>query len=167
MFRSWITIQRNKFRNCLGISPKQKFMLHSQKTKYIVKNRLSVHIFVHQPFSCCACMLSWLQECQTLCDPIDCILSDSSVHEVLQARILEGVAMSSSRGSSPPRINPASLTSALEGGFFTTNTTWEAPNLCVIGFNFNICPNYFLQCPFWWIIMSHIRVIDLKTSASS
>ena len=41
-----------------------------------------------------------LQWCSTLCDPIDCSPPDSSVHGILQARILEWVAMSSSRGSS-------------------------------------------------------------------
>ena len=35
----------------------------------------------------------------TLCDPMDCSLPDSSVHEILQARILERVAMPSSKGS--------------------------------------------------------------------
>ena len=44
-----------------------------------------------------------LQLCLTLCDPIDCSLPGSLVHGILQARTLEGVAMSSSRGSSRPR----------------------------------------------------------------
>ena len=49
------------------------------------------------------------------------------VHGILQARILEWVAMPSSRGSSPPRDEPASLVSpALAGGFFTMSTTKEA-----------------------------------------
>ena len=39
----------------------------------------------------------------TLCDSMDCNLPGSSVHGVLQARILEWVVMPSSRGSSPPR----------------------------------------------------------------
>ena len=43
------------------------------------------------------------QSCQTLCDPMDCSLPGSSVHSILQARILEWVAMPSSRGSSWPR----------------------------------------------------------------
>ena len=43
------------------------------------------------------------QSCLTLCDPMDCSPADSSVHGVLQTRILESVAMSSSRGSSQPR----------------------------------------------------------------
>ena len=40
------------------------------------------------------------QSCPTLCDPVDCSLSGSSIHGILQARILEWVAISFSRGSS-------------------------------------------------------------------
>ena len=43
------------------------------------------------------------QSCLTVCDPVDCSLPGSSVHGVLQARILEWVAFSFSRGSSRPR----------------------------------------------------------------
>ena len=39
----------------------------------------------------------------TLCDPMDCSLPGSSVHGILQVRILEWVAMPSSRGSSQPK----------------------------------------------------------------
>ena len=42
------------------------------------------------------------QSCLTLCDPVDCS-PGSSVHRILQARILEWVAISFSRGSSWPR----------------------------------------------------------------
>ena len=40
------------------------------------------------------------QSCPTLCDPVDCSPPDSSIHGILQARILEWVAISFSRGSS-------------------------------------------------------------------
>ena len=43
------------------------------------------------------------QSFPTLCDPVDCSLPGSSVHGILQARILEWVAMSFSKGSSRPR----------------------------------------------------------------
>ena len=43
------------------------------------------------------------QSCPTLCDPIDCSPPGSSLHWILQARILEWVAISFSRGSSQPR----------------------------------------------------------------
>ena len=48
------------------------------------------------------------QTCLTLCNPINCSMPHSSVHEIFQVRILDWVAISSSRGSSPPRIKPAS-----------------------------------------------------------
>ena len=44
-----------------------------------------------------------LQLCPTLCNPMDCSLPASSVHGILQARMLEWVAMPSSWGSSQPR----------------------------------------------------------------
>ena len=43
------------------------------------------------------------QSCPTLCDPVDCSPPSSSVCRVFQARILEWVAISFSRGSSQPR----------------------------------------------------------------
>ena len=43
------------------------------------------------------------QSCLTLCDPVVCSPPGSSIHGILQARILEWVAISFSRGSSRPR----------------------------------------------------------------
>ena len=43
------------------------------------------------------------QLCLTLCDPTDCSPPGSSVHGILQARILQWVAIPFSRGSSQPR----------------------------------------------------------------
>ena len=62
-----------------------------------------------------------LQSSLTLFDPMDCSPPGSSVHGILQARILEWVAMPSSRGSSQPRNqNFVSCDSCIAGGFFTT-----------------------------------------------
>ena len=44
-----------------------------------------------------------LQSCLTLCDPMDCSPPGSSVDGILQARILQWVAMPCSRGSSQPK----------------------------------------------------------------
>ena len=44
-----------------------------------------------------------LSHVQLFCNPMDCSLPGSSVHGILQARVLERVAISSSRGSSQPR----------------------------------------------------------------
>ena len=45
----------------------------------------------------CVCVCTLTQSCPTLCSPVDCSLPDSSVHGIFQARILEWVAISSSR----------------------------------------------------------------------
>ena len=50
-----------------------------------------------------------LQLCLTLCDPMDCSPPGSFVHGILQARILEWIAIPSSRGSSQPRDLTQSL----------------------------------------------------------
>ena len=52
------------------------------------------------------------------CDPVDCSLPSSFVHGILQARILEWVAISFSRGSSRPRDR--TQVSCIVGRFFTT-----------------------------------------------
>ena len=66
----------------------------------------------------------------TLWDPMDCSPPGSSVHGILQARILEWVAVPSSRGFSWPRDwTCISMSPALAGRFFTTSATWEAPCL--------------------------------------
>ena len=68
--------------------------------------------------------------CPTLCNPMDCSPPGSSIHGILQARILEWVAVPSSRDLPNLVIEPASLTSsALVGGFFSTSATCEAPPL--------------------------------------
>ena len=64
------------------------------------------------------------QSYPTLCDPMDCSLPGSSVHEILQARILEWVAISFCRGSSQPR--DWSWVSCTTGRFFTNWATREA-----------------------------------------
>ena len=58
------------------------------------------------------------KSCLTLCDPRDCTLPGSSVHGILQARVLEWVTISFSRGPSQPRDR--THVPLLAGGFFTT-----------------------------------------------
>ena len=78
----------------------------------MLNRRVSLVVsFIH----CFCCLVRkknmevWVtQLCPTLWDPMDCSPPGSSVHEILQARILEWVAISFSRGSSPPRMKPMS-----------------------------------------------------------
>ena len=65
------------------------------------------------------------QPCLTLCNPVDCSPPGSSVHGILQARILEWVAIPFPRGSFWPR-NQGQV-SCTAGRFFTVWATREAP----------------------------------------
>ena len=73
----------------------------------------------------CVCVCAKLLQC----GPMDCSLPGSSVHGILQARILEWAAMPSFRGSSRPKERTRVSSSLLhwQAGFFflTTNATWE------------------------------------------
>ena len=69
-----------------------------------------------------------LWSCHTLCDRMDCSPPGSLVYGILQARILEWIAMLSSKGSSQARVESAALMSpALAGGFFTTSAPKRKP----------------------------------------
>ena len=92
--------------------------------------------FLPIPFLC----LAWLHAqsrlvCQILCSPMDCSLPGSSVHGTFQVRILEWVAMPSSRGSSQP--SDWTHVSGIAGGFFIHWATWE-------GLTMSLTPN---KCP--------------------
>ena len=58
-------------------------------------------ISLHSPIILCVCSVP--RSCPTLWNPMDCCLPGSSVHGILQARILEWAAISCSRGTSWPR----------------------------------------------------------------
>ena len=65
-----------------------------------------------------------LQSRPTICNPMDCNPPGSSAHGILQARMLEWVAMPPLGDFPNPGIEPASLTSpALASGFFNTRGT--------------------------------------------
>ena len=64
------------------------------------------------------------QSCPTVCDPMNCSLPGSSIHGILQARILKWVAISFSRGSLRPR--DWTQVSHITGRFFSIWAIWEA-----------------------------------------
>ena len=84
------------------------FAVHLKLTKHC---RSTVH----------AC--SATQLCLTFCDPMDCSQPDSTVHGIFQARILESVAISSSRRSSWPR--DWTCVSCIGRQFLYYRATWE------------------------------------------
>ena len=84
----------------MGVSQADKEVLEVVGTNVKVKNMIFCvsNLIFH-------CVLD-AQSCLTLCDPMDCSSPGSSVNGILQARILEWVAIPFSRGSSQPRIKP-------------------------------------------------------------
>ena len=73
---------------------------------------------------CSAVLCLVVQSCPALCNPMASSPPGSSVHGILQARILEWVAMPLCRGSSQPRAG--TQVSQTAGGFFTVRATREA-----------------------------------------
>ena len=71
------------------------------------------------------------QLCPTLCDPKDCSPPGSSVHGILQARILEWIAITFSRGSSQPWDQ--THVSCTGRWFLYHCATWEALEGCYLG----------------------------------
>ena len=72
------------------------------------ESKKSGFIYIYMCVCVCVCVCvksesEVAQLCLTLSDTTDCSLPGSSVHGVFQARILEWVAISFSRGSSPSR----------------------------------------------------------------
>ena len=88
----------------------------------------SYQIFIVLIYLSKACVCAkLLQLYLTPYNPVDCSPAASSVHGILQARILEWVAVPSSKGSSHRGIKPTSLMSpAMAGRLFITRATWEA-----------------------------------------
>ena len=96
------------------------------------------------------------QSCLTLCNPMGCSLPGSSVHGILQARILEWVAMPFSRGSSQCR--DWTYVSHNAGRFFTAWATREARKTLDLG----ICCTLYLKCwsllKIYWSLTIYILV---------
>ena len=91
-----------------------------------------------------------LQSCPTLCYPMDCSPPYSSVHGILQARILEWVAMLSSRGIFPTQGSNLSLLCLLhwQAGSLPPVPPREAQNKFV--------PYYSAICFLHWDVLMYI-----------
>ena len=87
-------------------------ILRWDKMAISLNPRLSTPIWV--------CVCSVAQACPSLGDPLDCSQPGSSAHGIFQARILEWVAISSSRSSSWPRDRTCVSCVSCAGRSFTT-----------------------------------------------
>ena len=105
------------------------------------QNPLFMCVWIYIFFVLFCFVLKVTQSCPTRCD-----LMDYTVHGILQARILEWVAMPSSRRSSKPRDR--TQVSHIAGRFFTSWATREAlhitsiPHIYIffLGYRNNMCP---------------------------
>ena len=83
-----------------------------------------MHMYIHIHVCVSIFVVLVAQLCQSLCDSLDCSPPGSSVHGILQARILEWVAIPFSKRSSWPR--GGTQVSRNAGSFFTIWVTREA-----------------------------------------
>ena len=111
----------------------------------------------------------------TLCDPMDCSPPGSSVQGILQARILERVAMPSSRESTRPRNQThISCVSCIAGEFFTHWATYfwiikhkqgwcsrwqgqERRQILSGRVSADVMPTLSLNCPWFFLLKSPFR----------
>ena len=96
------------------------------------KQDVRSHSWKKTDFPSLYCWSEVAQSCPTLCDPVDCSPPGFSVHGILQARILEWVAISFSRESSRPRDR--TQVSCIGGRRFNLWATREASYCWVIEF---------------------------------
>ena len=115
----------------------------------------------------CAVLCLITQSCLALCDPMDCSPVAHLSMGILQARILEWVAMPSSRGSPQPRDR--TQVSCIAGGFFTIWATREALgwtyswHIVYLPFSYPVGFSLLIFC-FWFLLLCPERVIDLRVS---
>ena len=114
-----------------------------------------VYIYVCVCVCAHACVCSVVQLCLTLCNPMDCSLPGSSVHGIFQARILERVAISSSRGSSWPRDQTCISCICIGRRIFYHSTTWGS-SVCM-----SVLISQFVPPPCSLLPWAHIHSLHL------
>ena len=129
-------LKRWEYQTTLSTSCKTSIQIKKQQLKLDMKQRTGSKLGkeYNKAVYCHLAYLTYIrsesesevaQSCPTLCDPLDCRLPGSSLHEILQARVLEWVAISFSRGSSWTR--DGTQVSWIPGRRFNLWATREAP----------------------------------------
>ena len=106
-----LTLAHRKSQSCISLAVLNSFLLHCYLTHY-------AHLFLCW-FLPCECV-----SCPILCNPKYCTLTGSSVHGILQVRILECVAFPFSRGSS--QLRDWTRVACIAGRFFTPWATRDS-----------------------------------------
>ena len=100
---------------------------------YLLYIYVCIHTHTHTCVCVCVCVFrkesEVVQSCPTLCNCMDCSLPGYSIHGIFQAKVLEWVAISFSRGSSWTR--DWTQVFHIAGRRFTIWATREVPYICV------------------------------------
>ena len=109
------------------------------------------------------------QSCLTLCDLMDCSPPGSSVHRIFQAGIQEWVAISSSRGSSPPRdwTQVSYIAGIIHTVWATRKTSMWGINSLKYGRGCTTAINSQLRCHKHHLHVQHIREKISQASVGS
>ena len=119
-----------------NILPKRWFLCSTTSEGVCTNSFRWLKLTLRKPLhfkDCVDLLVKWIvkvtvaQPCLTLCNPMDCSLPGSSVHGILQARILEWLAIPFSRGSSQTR--DWTQVSRIAGRFYTVWATRETQNM--------------------------------------
>jgi len=100
-------------------------MRNSLADRWNIKSGSRNSLFPHLHLKWLWCCSLVTKSCLTLCNSMDCRLPDSSLHGILQARVLEWVAIPFSRGYS--QLRDWTQVSCIAGRIFTIRATREAP----------------------------------------
>ena len=119
----------NEYSGLFSFRIKLADLIYLQSRSLFHHHTIQKHQFfgTHEVYGCVRAKS--LQSCLSLCNPIDCSPPGSSVHGILQARILEWVAVPSSRGDSRPMVQKCiSYDCCIAGGFFMAQPPREPKN---------------------------------------
>ena len=152
---------------------RKQFILERPTSTYVIVSKLSV-VNVLTCFNLCFSRFEkskyYLIGCVWLCDLMDCSLPGFSIHGILQARILEWVAIPSSRGSS--QFRDQTHISVLKVDSLPSEATRETPGLKMTSLKytfFKYLPESYFQnyinsfgsydCQTTYVIIPYIFVI--------
>ena len=152
-------------KHCLDIHFREKF-IESRLWLWSRANHLNSFLISISVCVCvCVCMCVFSCPCPTIYNPPDCGQPSSSVRGVFQARILEWVAISSSRGSSWPRDR--TRVSCIASRLFTTETLEKPLNKQYFSLIVLIRPKFLLLDSHGIAVLSDGFIVGYKQASMS